>query len=109
MAPRNEGGGVGDVELGPVAHHEHDPRTGTDAQCRQAGGGPGDVIGELVVGPLPGLVERIGEGDDVAVSGNGREESSAARCPMQTWPQCRMSAGTRGRSGLSRTVGVRQT
>ena len=45
-------GGVGDVELRAVPHHEHDPVAVADTEVAQRGRDPGDAFGVVAPGPL---------------------------------------------------------
>ena len=47
MAPTRSTADVGDVELGPVAHQQHDAGAAADAEVGQRGGEPSGAVGVL--------------------------------------------------------------
>ena len=69
-------GHVERVELGPVAHHQHDLVAGDEAEAAHARGGTGRVVRVLAERPLvPSAVGVHGsERDQVLVRGDGAEE-----------------------------------
>jgi hypothetical protein len=61
------------VELEPVAHHQHDSVTRSDAEGRETAGEPGRPIG--VLRPRHLLAVQLPNGDVVRLPGNGAGES----------------------------------
>ena len=104
--------GVGDVELRPVPHHEHDPVAVADTELAQRGRDPGDAFGVVAPGPL---AEPVGTREPRPMSANAvRPGRRGRRRSGRTAPAASASAcSSRGPRGfpqdavenLGRTVG----
>ena len=83
VAPRSSDRDVGHVELGPVAHHEHDPVAPADAQAPEARGEAGGPLGVVGPGPVPpGVAVLPAQRDAVrAVRGRSRRTASGRSGP----------------------------
>ena len=89
------------MELGPVAHHEHDAAPRFTPSAASPAAARATSSASRVVGPLPGLVERIGEGDDVAVGGDRGEESAGHRVRGRPWRRVQVRRRRAGCDGPS--------
>ena len=72
--PAHHDGHVDDVELGDVAHHQHDPVARAHAEGAEAGGGAGHPFGHLAVGDLHPGVAVLGPQRHLAGHGRDRLE-----------------------------------
>ena len=66
------------MELGPVAHHQHDALAGPQPRRRQPAGDPGDLVAHLPVRRLVPVARAVAghapQGDDVRVGGRRAQE-----------------------------------
>ena len=76
--PQERGGQVDDVELGPVAHHQHDPLARFETRRLQPAGNGRDLFPQRSVRRLLPRVGRVTrhppQRDDVGVGGRGAQE-----------------------------------
>jgi hypothetical protein len=71
---------VDDVELGDVAHHQHDAIAGLDPECPQARGRPGHPVGDVAVRVFDPPVAVPGpQGDACAVVADGLQPAAGER------------------------------